>query len=140
MASGCSLFLDALRSLAHCCLVCVSDGQSAKNYKQCPLGTGLAPLAITLAKAGVAGGGTVTWKLSCRSREAEFSLASHKPHQNEPLQQGSAREAAEKETPQGGPGGREALLTTAAKGLLGPQAHAVQTRGANPTEPQSTSQ
>ncbi|KAJ1205638.1 hypothetical protein NDU88_001066 [Pleurodeles waltl] len=51
MASGCSLFLDALRSLAHCCLVRISDGQSAKNDKQCPLGSGLAPLAITLAKA-----------------------------------------------------------------------------------------
>ncbi|KAJ1130001.1 hypothetical protein NDU88_008360 [Pleurodeles waltl] len=107
-------------------------GSPRKNDKQCPLGSGLAPLAITLAKAGAAGGGTVTWKLNCRSREAEFSLAPHKPHQNELLQQGSAREVAERKTPQSGPGGREVLLTTAAKGLPGPQAHAVGPRSADP--------
>ncbi|KAJ1177276.1 hypothetical protein NDU88_002537 [Pleurodeles waltl] len=63
IASSCPLFLDALRSLAHHCLVRVSEGQSAKREEQCPLGSGLAPIAITLAKAGAAAGETVSWKL-----------------------------------------------------------------------------
>ncbi|KAJ1179757.1 hypothetical protein NDU88_004991 [Pleurodeles waltl] len=67
-------------------------------------------------------------------------LPPRKPHPDGPLQQGSAREAAAKVAPQRGPGGRGALLTATAKRLPGPQAHAVWTQGANPTEPQSASQ
>ncbi|KAJ1171481.1 hypothetical protein NDU88_003342 [Pleurodeles waltl] len=63
IASSCPLFLDALRSLAHRCLVRVSEGQPVKSEEQYPLGSSQAPLMITLAKAGAAGGETVSWKL-----------------------------------------------------------------------------
>ncbi|KAJ1211179.1 hypothetical protein NDU88_006540 [Pleurodeles waltl] len=67
-------------------------------------------------------------------------LPPRKPHLDGPLQQESARKAAGKVAPQGGPGGRGALITATAKRLPGPQAHTVRTRGTNPTEPQSASQ
>ncbi|KAJ1204620.1 hypothetical protein NDU88_000060 [Pleurodeles waltl] len=59
MASGCSLFLDALRSLAHCCLVRVSDGQSAKKRQAVPTRLRLSPPCDTVGKSGS------SWRRDC---------------------------------------------------------------------------
>ncbi|KAJ1131186.1 hypothetical protein NDU88_009525 [Pleurodeles waltl] len=52
MASGCSLFLDALRSLAHCCLVCISDGQSVKKRQAVPTRLRPSPPRDNVGKSG----------------------------------------------------------------------------------------
>ncbi|KAJ1180623.1 hypothetical protein NDU88_005843 [Pleurodeles waltl] len=59
MAFGCSLFLDALRSLAHCCLVCVSDGQSAKKRQAVPARLRPSPPHENIGKSGSG------WKRDC---------------------------------------------------------------------------
>ncbi|KAJ1160549.1 hypothetical protein NDU88_001046 [Pleurodeles waltl] len=52
MASGCLLFLDALRSLAHCCLVRVSDGQSSEKRQAVPARLRPSPPRDNVGKSG----------------------------------------------------------------------------------------